>query len=512
MRRVEQDCANIDLPSNKLMENAGRAFAEEVRKILGDIKKQSILILIGPGNNGGDGLVAARYLHDWGGKVTLFLFGNRTPEDRNLMLVQERGINCISLTEGENLDKLESLLPESNAVIDALFGIGTTRPFHGILKAALDKVSSSRRSRPALRIIALDLPSGLNADTGTVDPACLYADNTITLGFPKIGLLKFPGAERVGRITVADIGIPAHLTDQINDELISEEWAGSVLPPRPLHAHKGSFGKALIIAGSINYIGAAYLACSGSLRIGTGLVTLATPTTLQPVLASKLTEVTYLPLPEAQRGIVSPSAARLVHQNLSGYTALLIGCGLGQSRAAVEFVEATLLRARALPTIPLILDADALNTLARIPNWWRRLACDAVITPHPGEMARLAATSVAAVQADRLEMAKRLALEWQKTIVLKGAYTVIAAPDGRTRTCSIANPGLASAGTGDVLSGVIAGLAAQGLPLFDAASCGVFLHGEAGEMVKSSLGDAGMLATDLLPALPLVIKRLKERA
>jgi hydroxyethylthiazole kinase-like uncharacterized protein yjeF len=511
MRQVEQDCANIGLPPAKLMENAGKAFAEETKDILGNIKKQKILMLIGPGNNGGDGLVAARYFHDWGAKVTLFLFGDRSPDDPNFTLVKERGIDCLSVTEGENLDKLESQLKSDNAVIDALFGIGTIRPFLDILKSALDKVSDAKRNKPSLRIIALDLPSGLNADTGAVDPACLYADNTITLGLPKTGLLKAPGVEIVGRITVADIGIPAYLVDEVSDEMLDKELARSLLPQRPLQANKGTFGKVLIIAGSINYIGAAHLAASGALRVGAGLVTLATATSLQPILAVKLTEVTYLPLPEAQRGIISPSAARLIHQQLKSYNTLLLGCGLGQSRATAEFIDNTLLRARTIP-LPLVLDADALNTLARVTEWWQRLTDDAILTPHPGEMARLTGVSVDEVQMDRLGIAKRAATNWNKTIVLKGAYTVVAAADGRTRTYPVANPGLASAGTGDVLSGVIAGLLAQGLPLFDAASLGVFLHGEAGSMASSQLGDTGLLASDLLPLLPLVIKRLKGGA
>lgn len=511
MRQVEQDCANIGLPPAKLMENAGKAFAEETKKILGNIKKQTILMLIGPGNNGGDGLVAARYFHDWGAKLTLFIFGDRTADDQNFTAVQERGIDCLSLTEGENLDRLESQLESSNAVIDALFGIGTIRPFHDALKSALERVSDAKRNRPSLGIIALDLPSGLNADTGAADPACLYADNTITLGLPKTGLLKAPGVERVGRITVADIGIPAYLVDQVTDEMIDRELARSLLPQRPLQANKGTFGRVLITAGSINYIGAAYLASSGALRVGTGLVTLATATSLQPILAAKLTEVIYMPLPEAQRGIISPSAARLIHQNLNSYDALLLGCGLGQDRAVMEFVNNTILRAKMIP-LPLVLDADALNTLARVPEWWQRLTEDAILTPHPGEMARLTGVPIAEVQMDRLGIAKRAATNWNKTVVLKGAYTVIAAADGRTRTYPVANPGLASGGTGDVLSGVIAGLLAQSMPLFDAASLGVFLHGEAGEIVKVRLGDAGMLASDLLPVLPLVIKQLKEGA
>jgi len=509
MRQVEEECAKIGLPPSMLMENAGKAVAEEVRKVLGTINQQRILILIGPGNNGGDGLVAARHLHDWGAKVSLYLFSQRPPDDSNLKQVQERGITGIEAAQDENLGRLDELLASANAVIDALFGTGKSRPLGGIFRQVLDRVSETRKRQPALRIIAVDLPSGLNADSGAADPACLYADNTITLGSPKPGLFNPPGAERSGKITVADIGIPAYLVESVTEELITKDWAKSVLPERPLQANKGSFGRVLVVAGSINYIGAAYLACSGAIRVGAGLATLATATSLQPILASKLTEVTYFPLPESHPGIISPDAARLIHQELDRYNVLLIGCGLGQNQSVIRFIRSTLFRSKsALPS--LVLDADALNTLAKIPNWWQQLTDDAILTPHPGEMARLAGASVDEVQSDRIGITKRLALEWHKTIVLKGAYTVIASPNGQSRISSIANPGLASAGTGDVLAGIIAGLLAQGLSLFDAAACGVFLHSEAGEIVQTRLGNAGIIASDLLPVLPLVIKQLKE--
>jgi len=283
----------------------------------------------------------------------------------------------------------------------------------------------------------------------------------------------------------------------------------SVLPSRPIDANKGSFGRVLVVAGSVNYVGAAYLACSGALRVGAGLVTLATAASLQPILASKLTEVTYLPLPETRPGVISPQAAKVISQQLDHYHTLLLGCGLGQTEPAIRFITTVLFKLRsALP--PLVLDADALNTLARVPNWWQQLTDDAILTPHPGEMARLTGLSVDKIQSDRLGITENVAKDWHKTVVLKGAYTVIATPGGQSRVSPIANPGLASAGTGDVLSGVIAGLVAQGLSLPNAAACGVYLHGEAGEVVKAKLGDAGMIATDLLTALPQVIKSLKE--
>ncbi|MBI4181225.1 MAG: NAD(P)H-hydrate dehydratase [Chloroflexi bacterium] len=511
MRQVERECARIGLPTSVLMENAGQAVAEEVRRILGAIDRQHILILVGPGNNGGDGLVAARHLHDWGADVRLYFLGQRPVDDPNLELVRQRGITGVDVTQDKNLERLDDWLASTTAVIDAILGTGKSRPLADTFRLVLERVSKAREKQPGLPIIALDLPSGLDADSGAVDPACLYADNTITLGFPKPGLFNSPGMERVGRITVADIGIPSSLAEQVTTELITADWARSVVPKRPLGANKGTFGRVLVVAGSINYIGAAYLACNGAMRVGAGLVTLATPASLQPILVSKLTEVTYLPLPESSPGIISPKAVSLIRQELSQYNVLLLGCGLGQSQSVIEFIKLTLFDLP--PERPaLVLDADALNALAKIPNWWQQLAGDAILTPHPGEMARLAGLSVDEVQSDRAGIAKKVAQEWQKTVVLKGAYTVIATPDGQSRISPVANPGLASAGTGDVLSGVIAGLAAQGLSLFEAATCGVYLHAQAGEMVRDSLGDAGMLATDLLPVLPLAIKQLKEES
>ena len=510
MRQLEESCAQTGLTTDMLMENAGKAVAEEVRRILGGIDQRRILFLIGPGNNGGDGLVAARHLNDWGAKVIIYLYGQRPARDPKLKPIRERRITRVEAPKDEDLDKLGGFLTSADAVIDALFGTGTARPFGGLLMMVLDKVRRARKKRPGLRIIALDLPSGLNADTGAVDPGCLYADNTITLAFPKPGLFKFPGAERVGEITVADIGMPADLAEKAASEYIPSEWVKSVLPERPPQANKGTFGRVLVVAGSINYIGAAYLACSGALRVGAGLVTLATATRLQSILASKLTEVTYLPLPESRPGLLSPEAARLIFRQFDQYNVLLLGCGLGQSEPVIRVIRSILLGKSKPPLPSLVLDADALNTLANTPGWWNLLTTDAILTPHPGEMARLTGMTADEVQADRLGIAKKMAAEWHKTIVLKGAYTVIAAPDGQTQISQIANPGLASAGTGDVLSGAIAGLVAQGLSLFDAAACGVYLHGMAGEMVKARLGDAGMIATDLLPELPQVIKQLKE--
>ena len=510
MRQIDEECAKTGLPTLFLMENAGRAVAQEVGHILDDIERQRILLLIGPGNNGGDGLVAARYLHDWGTDVTLYLLGQRSDDDSNLELVRQRDIKCIYADRDENRRALSECLSSATAVIDAMFGTGKSRPLGDITIRVLNEVSQAKERRPEIRIVALDLPSGLDADSGAAEPACLYADNTITLGFPKTGLFDSSGIERAGKVTVVDIGIPSQLADKIPTDMITARWVRSVLPERPLWANKGSFGRVLVIAGSLNYVGAAYLACSGAVRVGSGLVTLAPAASLLPVLATKLNEVTYLPLPESHPGIISPQAARHINREVGSYDVLLMGCGLGQDQSTVRFIRSVLFRLK--PALPMVLDADVLNTLAKTPNWWQQLAGDAILTPHPGEMARLAGISIDEVQADRVGIAKRIALEWNKTVVLKGAYTVIVSPDGQTRISPVANSGLASAGTGDVLAGIIAGLVAQGLSLSPAAACGVYLHGKAGDMVRDQIGDTGMTATDLLPVLPLVIRQIKETA
>jgi NAD(P)H-hydrate epimerase len=507
MRLLEKQCQDGGISTDALMENAGRAVATEVERLLGDGSGRSIVVLVGPGNNGGDGLVAAGHLSDRGERVKLYLLGRRPADNLRLKLALEHRLTCLEAGRDESQMGLGRWLAEADVVIDAVFGTGQSRPLGGEFAAVLGLVAAAREDRPELTIIAIDLPTGLNADSGALDPAHLAADHTITLGLPKLGLYSISGARVAGEITVVDIGIPPPFIEPLPTELITEEWVRQVLPPRPPGAHKGSFGRVLVAAGSINYIGAAYLACSGAVRTGAGLVTLATAKGLHPVLAAKLTEVTHLPLPEDASGIVSRKAASEVLAQAGSYDVLLMGCGLGQTETVKGFIMDVLDGLKPPPR--LVLDADALNTLAGVKDCWHRLNYDAILTPHPGELSRLTGLSVEEIQKDRTGTARQMAARWGKVIVLKGARTVVAAPDGCCRISATANAGLASAGTGDVLAGVIAGLIAQGLPLFDAAATGVYLHATAGDMVKAELGDAGMTASDLLPVLPRAIKRIK---
>jgi hydroxyethylthiazole kinase-like uncharacterized protein yjeF len=504
MRHIEDECVGLGLTSAKLMENAGQAVAQHILKLSGSLAGKKVVVLAGPGNNGGDGLVAARCLRDMGATVCVYLGAPRT-DDANLIQVLARDIEVVDARVDKDGGRLAALLTGADIVLDAVFGTGRSRSINTVFRQMLQSLNEDKTTRPALTIISLDLPSGLDADTGKADPVTPRADVTVTLGLPKRSLYTPGGAERAGQIILADIGIPDQLAENLNTELITPAGAQAALPQRSPYGYKGTFGRAMVVAGSTNYIGAAYLACAGAARAGAGLVTLAIARSLQPIIASQLPEVVYLPLPEAEPGLVTPDAAALA-ASAGQFNAMLIGCGLGQRPPVKEFFE------RIIDNIPesrLVIDADGLNLLAGIPDRWQKIYFNAILTPHPGEMGRLCGLTIEEVQADRIGLAIIKAVEWGKTIVLKGAFTVVAAPDGRCRISPFVNAGLASAGTGDVLAGVITGLLAQGLSLFDAASLGVYLHGQAGERVKNRLGDTGMLASDLLPEIPLAIKELR---
>ena len=504
MREIEARSEAAGVSTDTLMENAGLAVAKTARRIIGPLSGAPVLALIGPGNNGADGLVTARHLQRWGASVTAYLCRERATPDPKLNAATAVGVGVISASDDPGYSCLNTALESAHLVLDAILGTGRARPIEGAFKDILTALRAARSRNPRLRLLSMDLPSGLNCDTGEVDPACVASDVTVSLGYPKRGHLAFPGADFSCALEVADIGIPSGLDSHVSLDLIDGRWAADALPPRPSDSHKGTYGRAMIVAGSRNFLGAAYLAASAAGRVGAGLVTIAIPESLIPSVASKAIEPTFLPLPESSPGIVSRHAAQIILDSLDAYNALLVGCGLGQAAGTRHMVESLLLSGSALP--PGVVDADGLNTLAQIPDWWKLWPSDAILTPHPGEMARLTGMSA---RADRIAIAQGSASAWGKTVILKGAYTIVAGPDGRAMISPFSNPGLATAGTGDVLAGAIVGLLAQGASISDASSLGVYLHGEAGERVRSSLGDTGMLASDLLPELPKVINTLR---
>ena len=512
MRRIEARSQEAGVSTDALMERAGLAVARRVQYHAGRLAGATVAVLVGPGNNGGDGLVAAHHLDDWGAEVAVYLCRDRQGPDPKLEALSRGGSALLKASEDGALQHLTELLRHADFVVDALLGTGRARPIEGALKAVMSALASARATRRAMRVVAVDLPTGLDADTGAADPVCAAADVTVALGHPKAGLFGLPGASKVGALEVVDIGLPPGLDEDVTLELMNAEWARAAIPERPPAAHKGTFGRVLLIAGSRSYLGAAHLAAVGAARTGAGLVTVALPESLVAAVAAGAAEPTYLPLAESAPGVVSADAVSDVFDNLEGYSALLIGCGLGQATSTREFVEGILYSGEPLP--PTVVDADGLNILSTRQSegdaWWERFAATAVVTPHPGEMSRLSEAPVEAIQADRVGHAVRSAALWDKIAVLKGAHTVVASPGGAAMLSPFANPGLASAGTGDVLAGAVSGLVSQGLSLYTASALGVYLHGAAGELVRKDLGDTGMIASDLLAALPHAIKGLRD--
>ncbi len=527
MTALEQESERKGVSTDTLMENAGLRVAESARRLMSGAAGKRVLVLVGPGNNGADGLVTARHLRRWGADVVAYLVALRPDVDPKMDLAIEYGvtINYHALTyalwRDRDFQDLHRTVARCDLVIDAILGTGRSRPLTGLVKDVVSRLRPScpiRYSRgdgnpsdaSGPPILAMDLPTGLNPDTGEVDPAGITADVTVTLGHPKVGLLTFPGAAFAGRLEVADIGLPPGLKTErdIDLEMLTAQWVRDRLPTRPANSHKGTFGHSLVVAGSRNYVGASCLAAQGAVRAGAGLATLAAPQNIHPIVASKLTEIIHLPLPDDEEGRMHPDGAAVIHGVLDRYDSVLVGCGMGLSDGTTEFLEG-LLVTNPLNHKPTVIDADGLNNLARIPDWWNHLAGPVALTPHPGEMATLTETSIAEVQKDRVDCARRWAAHWGVVVALKGALTVIADPGGLVRISSFANPGLASGGTGDVLTGVIAGLMAQGLSPFDAACCGVYLHGLAAETLVRKRGNTGVLASDLVERLPSTIKSLR---
>jgi ADP-dependent NAD(P)H-hydrate dehydratase / NAD(P)H-hydrate epimerase len=530
MRALEAAAVAAGASWAGLMEQAGWGVAQLILHANGGIAGRRALVLVGPGNNGGDGLVVARHLHDAGAQVQLYLWRRRmTADDANWRRCRERQIPELDAAADPSAAQLLQQLLGADIVVDGLLGAGASRPVEPDLALMIEHVNAARTANSNQQLYAIDLPTGVHADSGALLGSAIRADCTVATGLIKRGLLFAPGCTFVGRLELASFDIPARSLEAMMTNTLDHNAVQALLPARPADGHKGSFGKVLIMAGSLHYPGAAALACGGAARVGAGLVTLATGRTALGV-AARQPEVTLLPLSEGDWGALGPNAVEDLSRNLEGYTAIVIGPGLGQadstkellrrmfgldqprSRARVGFAgsgePAPAPAATALSLPACVLDADGLNLLAAIENWPERLAKGGfVFTPHPGEMQRL--LGVEELPADSVAVATDAAQQWGQVVVLKSATTVVAAPDGRALVYAGRNPALATAGTGDVLAGVIGGLLAQGCTPFDAAALGVYLHGAAGERVRADLGDAGALASDLLPELPRAIKALR---
>ena len=491
------------VPGVVLMENAGRAAVEFAAVRFAAQFPGPVVVLCGKGNNGGDGYVMARHLVNRGWQVRVVVLAPREAIGGdaavNLEILLRSGAAVEFVVGSEDLAALlTSSTPQ--LVIDALLGTGLTSEVGGLFRQAIEWINGAN-----VPVLAVDIPSGVDADTGRILGVAVRATATVTFAAAKLGQIIHPGAACAGELHVADIGMPAVLLDQVPDALgfVDRETAAALVPVRPADGHKGTFGHLLLFAGSAGKTGAAALAAVAGLRSGAGLVTLATGTGEQPVLAAKLTEAMTAALPETEGGI-GLQAYEELRELWAGKEALALGPGLGQMPETAALIRRLVVEC----PLPLVIDADGLNALSGHAELLGQREAATILTPHPGEMARLLGATVRDVEGDRIGVARRFAQEHRVVLVLKGARTLIAFPDGQLRINSTGNPGMASGGMGDVLTGLLGGLLAQGMKATDAAVLGVYLHGLAGDRLAARLGDAGLLASELAGELPATRRAL----
>lgn len=496
---------NYGIPGLLLMENAAAAVALEAVSMLGGSIGGVITAVAGRGNNGGDAFAAARLLHGKGFDVCVFLAGAKAGISgdalTNMVILEKIGINIVEINGAEEIALLDSKLKESQLVIDGVFGTGLSRDISGIASTVIESMNLSGKP-----ILSIDIPSGIDGADGSICGTCIRADATVTFCMPKIGLVVNPGCEYAGRLKVADIGIPRCVIDTqvIRCEIIDAGMAAGMIPQRRPDSNKGTYGKAFIISGSTGMTGSGRLACTAALRAGAGLVYAGVPESLAGIYSTSLTEPVIIALPDGGKGYLSEESESKIKERMAGMDVVAIGPGLSAAEGVKRLVEMVITECK----VPLVLDADALNVISGNTEILKRLGTEAVITPHPGEMARLTGLTAADVQKDRIGTAGRFASEYGVVTVLKGSRTIIALPDGRIFINPTGNAGMATAGTGDVLAGVITGLIAQGVSAGEAAIAGVYLHGLAGDLAADSMGMHGILAGDVARHLPYAIKEM----
>jgi NAD(P)H-hydrate epimerase len=535
MQVVEKEADANGLSYEIMMENAGIGLAEHVAAKYNYLKDGGVLGLVGSGNNGGDTLVALAKMAEWGWKTTAYIVRDRPRDDPLIKRLESGGGEILEASGDPKFKKLKSELANHAILMDGVLGTGIKLPLQGKVSEALGvskKILSKIAEKPV--VVAVDCPSGVDCDTGETSPDSLVADITVTMAAVKRGLLEFPANDFIGELQIVGIGLEeddqrSQTWQGIQRRVASSDWVRKTLPQRKRDAHKGTFGTAMIVAGSVNYTGAVLLAGKAAYRAGVGLVTLGVPAPLHSSLAGHIPEATWLLLPH-EMGVIAESAAEVVLENLEKVSALLLGPGFGledttkdflidllsssprSGKTSIGFVAAankgTASEIQELP--PLVIDADGLKLLAKIPDWASKLPQPAVLTPHPGEMSVLTDLEVSEIQSARVETTEKFAHEWGHVVVLKGANTVIAEPGGRTSLIPVASPALARAGSGDVLAGIIVGLRGQGLEAYEAAVSGSWIHAQSGIRSGEILGtNTSVVAGDLLASMIGVIQELE---
>jgi hydroxyethylthiazole kinase-like uncharacterized protein yjeF len=501
IKNIDRRCIrDFGIPGTVLMENAASAVMAEMERFFDGLGHLKVGIICGKGNNGGDGLALARRLSIRGVPVRVALlapFSSVTGEAKiNLSVLRKMDVEIVQNAAARSL---ADIIAWSDVLVDAIFGAGLSSPLKGVYAQAVNMMNASGR-----HIVAVDIPTGIDADTGATMNIAVEADLTVTMALLKRGLVLFPGARYAGTIRVADIGIPAEVVEKegVSLSLLDRGSAWGVMASRQGDAHKGDYGHLMVLAGSPGKAGAAVMAARGALRTGVGLVSVAAPNALVPIIQSQLVEAMCIPSAESIEGTLGIGSADELLKAADAMSAVAIGPGLSTHFETVQVVRNLIPRMAS----PLVIDADGLNALVGYTDILKRAKAPIIMTPHPGEMGRLLSKSAAEVQTDRIGTASGFARKYNVTLVLKGAATVVAVPDGRVFINSSGNPGMATGGTGDVLTGMIGGLLAQGLTAEQAACLGVYLHGLAGDLAATEKGEAALIAGDLLEKIPEAMK------
>jgi len=492
----------MGVPGCVLMENAARSVCRTLVYALQKGEKPTITVISGSGNNGGDGFCAARVLSCWGFRVFAVHVGriqSLKPDAKlNYKLLQEYGQEIISITSESDLDKLDGVLEKSDWLIDALFGTGLSRPIIGIAGKVIEKCRKFKGN-----VLAVDIPSGINSDTGKIMGTVLPANITVTFGLPKWGHLLFPGAGKIGKLIVADIGFPPQMleSESIGGTLTTAEFVRKNLPTRALDAHKGSCGKLGVIAGSRHTLGAAILTCKAALRTGAGYVTLLLPNYLEPLSKIAVPDIVTMGLTDMEGGFITTNAVDTALGHTRNKDAVALGPGVGIAPSTRDFII-DFLEENKLPTV---IDADGLNSLAMHDDLKRNPEVPWIFTPHPGEAARLLNIPIEKAIDDIIGTGKKIAEKYKAVVVMKGANSIIINMDGKIFVNTTGNPGMATMGMGDILTGIISTLLAQGVDPFIAAAAGVYIHGLAGDIVAGEIGPESIIASDLVMKIPEAI-------
>ena len=509
MRKLDATAIHtLGIPGIVLMENASLGVFQVIAASEENLTGLRACIVCGRGNNGGDGFAVARHLLNAGAKPQLVLAAQPSKISgdalTNFNICKKLKIPMSVVTSEPALGKLKSALRGADIVVDALLGTG----FRGELRPLFLEIVRTINRRKAT-VYAVDIPSGVQADDGRAGNAAVRAQHTVTFGAPKIGLFVHPGAEHAGQVYIVDIGIPTTLTEKVvaKTHLTSPAYVATHVLPRAETAHKGDCGRLLIVGGSVGMSGAVCLAGMAALRAGAGLVYLAAPEEIASIVDKKLTEGVTVPLPDVDGGLSSLCIDDLI-EKAAGVDAVVLGPGMGVTDDTIRIVETLVREVR----VPMLVDADGLNCLARLKSLalLRKAHAPLVLTPHPGEMARLLKSKTSAVQADRLNAARSFAKRHKASLVLKGALSVTAAPGGEVYVNPTGNPGMATAGSGDVLSGVAGAFLAEGMEAFAAAVCGAYIHGAAGDAAAKARGRRAATAGDFARAVALVMKKYEE--